>query len=85
MMVERQRCYDVGSNPTIRSDIYGCSSMVVERQRWYSVGSNPTARINVCGHSSVGRATACQAVGRRFEPGCPLQGGVAERLKALPC
>ena len=26
----------------------------------------------ICGHSSVGRTTPCQGVGRRFEAGCPL-------------
>lgn len=29
-------------------------------------------RRRICGHSSVGRTTPCQGVGRRFESGCPL-------------
>ena len=36
------------------------------------VGSNPAPPTFKSGCSSVGRATAFQAVGRRFEPGHPL-------------
>ncbi len=34
----------------------------------------------ICGHSSVGRTTPCQGVGRRFEAGCPLHRKAAYSL-----
>ena len=32
-----------------------------------------------CGNSSVGRAIPCQGIGRRFEPGFPLQFSIVQK------
>ena len=34
-----------------------------------------------CGNSSVGRAIPCQGIGRRFEPGFPLQFSIVLKIE----